>query len=109
VKFPDAEKMESFAHQINECEPIVNDVISFMDGLTLQSEFTSKPIEQNSMYSGYYSNTMVNNIFAYGPDGKVFLCAINFPGSWYDGSITTKGSLAFPSEFVNSTFQSSAA
>jgi hypothetical protein len=31
---------------------------------------------------------MVNNIFAYGPDGKVFLAAINFSGSWYDGSIT---------------------
>jgi hypothetical protein len=31
---------------------------------------------------------MVNNVFAYGPDGKVFLCAINFPGSWPDGSIT---------------------
>ncbi len=30
----------------------------------------------------------MNNVFAYGPDGKVFLCAINFPGSWPDGSIT---------------------
>jgi len=40
------------------------------------------------MYNGYRSDTMVNNVFAYGPDGKVFLCAINFPGSWHDGSIT---------------------
>jgi len=31
---------------------------------------------------------MVNNIIAYGPDGQVFLCAINFPGSWHDRSIT---------------------
>jgi hypothetical protein len=30
---------------------------------------------------------MVNNIFAYGLDAKVFLCAINFPSSWNDGSI----------------------
>jgi hypothetical protein len=59
-----------------------------MDGLALQSECTFKPIEQNSMYCGYHSNTMVNNIFAYGLDGIVFLHAINFPGSWHDGSIT---------------------
>jgi hypothetical protein len=32
---------------------------------------------------------MVNNIFTYGPDGKVFLCAINFPVSWHDGSLMT--------------------
>jgi hypothetical protein len=30
----------------------------------------------------------INNVFAYGPDCKVFFCAINFPGSWADGSLT---------------------
>jgi hypothetical protein len=74
-----------FAHQINL---IVDEIIGFMDGLALQSECTSEPIEQNSMYNGYLSDTMANNIFAYCPNGKVFLCAINFPGSWHDGSIT---------------------
>jgi hypothetical protein len=59
-----------------------------MDSLALQSECTSKPVEQNSMYSGYHSDTMVTNIFAYGPDGKVFLCAVNFLVSWHNGSIT---------------------
>ncbi len=82
VQFPDEEKMARFARQINQREPAVNDVIGFMDGVALQSECTSEQIEQNAMYSGYHSDTMVNNIFAYGPDGKVFLCAINFPGRW---------------------------
>jgi hypothetical protein len=59
-----------------------------MDGLSLTSECTLEPVAQNSMYNGYHSDTMVNNVVAYGPDGKVFLCAINFPGSWHDGSIT---------------------
>jgi hypothetical protein len=45
-------------------------------------------LKHNSMYDGYHSNTMVNNLIAYGPDGKVFLCAVNFPGNWHDGSIT---------------------
>ncbi len=66
----------------------MDDVIGFLDGLSLTSECSSEVIEQNAMYNGYHSDTMVNNIFAYGPDGKVFLCAINFPGSWHDGSLT---------------------
>jgi hypothetical protein len=41
------------------------------------------------MYCGYDCDTMVNNVFAYRPDGKVFFAAINFPGSWADGSSTT--------------------
>ncbi len=88
VKFPDAEKMEYFARLINQREPEVDDVIGFMDGLSLVSECTSEVFEQNAMYNGYHSEIMVNNIIAYGPDGKVFLAAINFPGSWHDGSIT---------------------
>jgi hypothetical protein len=31
---------------------------------------------------------MVNNVLAYGPDGKVFFAAVNFPGSWADGSLS---------------------
>ncbi len=73
---------------INLCEPDVDDVIGFMDGLSLTSECTSEPLAQNSMYNGYHSDAMVNNVVAYGPDGKVFLCAINLPGSWHDVSIT---------------------
>jgi hypothetical protein len=88
VKFPDEDQMASFARQIKSREPEVDDVIGFMDGLSLTSECTSEMLEQNSMYNGYHSDTMVNNIIAYGPDGKVFLCAVNFPGSWHDGSIT---------------------
>ncbi len=79
--------MERFARLINECEPAVNDVIGFMDGIALHSECTTTQIKQNAMYSGYHSDTKINNIFAYCPNGKVFLCAINFPGSWHDGSI----------------------
>jgi hypothetical protein len=89
VTFPDVYMMASFARQINLCEPDVDDVIGFMDGLSLTSECTSEPVAQSTMYNGYHSDMMVNNIVAYGPDGKVFLCAINFPGNWHDGSITT--------------------
>jgi len=34
----------------------------------------------------FHCNTMVNNIFAYDADEKVFVCGLNSPGSWHDGS-----------------------
>ena len=69
VKFPDAERMREYATMVHAREPSVNDVIGFMDGVSLSSECTDKRVEQNAFYCGYDSDTMVNNVFAYGPDG----------------------------------------
>ncbi len=66
---------------------MTDDVIGFMDGLAHTLECMSEDIEQNAMYNICHRDTMVSNIFASGPDGKVFLCDINFLGSWHDGSI----------------------
>jgi hypothetical protein len=45
-----------------------------MDGVSFQAECMDNAIDQNAMYCGYDCNTMVvNNVFAYGPDGKVSL------------------------------------
>ena len=88
VQFPDKNKMAQFADQIKLREPSIDDVIGFMDGLSLATECTSERMAQNAMYCGYDCDTMVNNIFIYGPDGKVFFCAINYPGSWADGAVT---------------------
>jgi hypothetical protein len=33
---------------------------------------------------------MANNVFAYGPDGKVFFAAVNFPRRWVDGSLSAR-------------------
>jgi hypothetical protein len=49
VTFPNADKMASFPRQINLCEPDADDVIGFMDGLSLTSECTLEPVDQNSM------------------------------------------------------------
>ena len=79
--------MSEFAAMVEAREPLVDDVIGFMDGVSLLVECTDDQLEQNAMYCGYSCDTMVNNVFAYGPDGKVFLCALNFPGSWTDGKL----------------------
>ena len=33
---------------------------------------------------------LVNNVFGYGPDGKEFFAAVNFPGGWADGALTAR-------------------
>ena len=61
-----------------------------MDGLGLVTEMTSERLQQNAYYCGYNCDTMVNNVLVFGPDGKVFFCAINYPGSWSDGTLTAQ-------------------
>ena len=90
VRFPCAEKMRRFARMVQAREPLVDDVIGFMDGVSIPAECTEERFEQNAFYCGYDCDTMVNNVFAYGPDGKVFFAAVNFPGSWADGALTAR-------------------
>jgi hypothetical protein len=88
IKFPSVEKMQMFASMVQSRENSIDDVIGFMDGVSLPTECTSEKITQNAFYSGYECDTVTNNVFAYGPDGKVFVAAINCPGSWADGSVS---------------------
>jgi hypothetical protein len=88
VKFPDNVKMREYADMIQARELPADYVIGFMDGVSFLMECTSERVQQNVFYHGYNCNTMVNNVFAYGPDGKFFFAAANFPGSWADGSLT---------------------
>ncbi len=43
---------------------------------------------QNAYYCGYDCDTMLNNVLVFRTDGKVFFCAINYPGSWANGTLT---------------------
>jgi hypothetical protein len=61
-------------------EPKVDNIIGFMDGDSFLSECTDERIEQNAFYCGYDCDTTVNNVFAFGPDGKVFLLPLIFLG-----------------------------
>ena len=90
IQFPSAEKMQLFASMICNCKPTVDNVIGFMDGVLLATECTSEKVTQNAFYNGYQCDTVINNVFGYGPDGKVFITAINFPGSWVDGSVSVQ-------------------
>ncbi len=88
VKFPDNAKMREYADMIQARELLVDDIIGFMDGISFLTECTCKLVQQNAFYCQYDCDTMVNNVFAYGPNGKVFFATVNFPESWADGSLT---------------------
>ena len=90
VQFPNREKMREYAALAQLREPLVDDIISFMDGVSFPAECTDNAIDQNAMYCGYDCDTMVNNVFAYGPDGKVFFAAINFPRTSQDAKVDLK-------------------
>ncbi len=47
--------------------PLVDDVIEFMDGVLIPAECMDEHFEQNAFYCSYDCDTMVNNMFAYGP------------------------------------------
>jgi hypothetical protein len=89
VEFPNKDKMQQLSQLANVYEPTVTDVIGFMDGVSFTSKCTSEKIQRNVFYCGYDCHTRVNNVFAYGPDGKVFFYAINFPGSCGGGTLTS--------------------
>ena len=81
TSIPFSQNMEQFAVMANEHEPTIDDIIGLMDSVSFASECNSEWITQNAFYRGYDCYTMVDNIFAYGADGKIFFDAINFPGS----------------------------
>jgi hypothetical protein len=56
-----------------------------VDGVSFSTECTDEHVAQNSFYCVYECDITINNVFAYGPDGKVLFCALNFPVSWADG------------------------
>jgi hypothetical protein len=80
--------MREYTLMVQAREPLGDDVIGFMDGVSLSSECTDEQVEQDAFYCSYDLDTMVNNVFTYGPDGKVFFAAVNIPGSWADGALT---------------------
>jgi hypothetical protein len=64
VKFPNAAKMREFTDMVQEQEPLVSNIIGFMDGISFPAECTDERIEQNAYYCRYDCDTMVNNVLS---------------------------------------------
>jgi len=100
VEFPNEARMRLYLDMVSAREPMVTNVIGFMDGLGLTTECTDERRTQNVYYCGYDCDTMVNNVLVFGPDGKVFFCSINYPGSWADGTLTSRFSITSKRELA---------
>lgn len=77
---------------INHREPTVSDIIEILVGVSFKSECTNESVTQNAFYWGYDCDSTVNNVFAYAPDGQVFLCTESFwelDGQFFDSEISS--------------------
>lgn len=65
VKFPDIPEMARLADLVAHREPLVRNVVSFIDGCSIKIECTSEPNIQNAYYDGFTCDTCVNNVFLF--------------------------------------------
>jgi hypothetical protein len=86
IRYPTLAEKEQYAEMIRVREPLVNDVIGFIDGVSIPVQCSDEESEQNAMYNGYHCDTMCNNVFLFYPTGKIGSACINFPGSWHDST-----------------------
>jgi hypothetical protein len=87
VKFPHADEMAQLAAMVAAREPLVRNVIGFVDGLSLPVECAANEEAQRVDYTAYKHDTVCGNVFAFSPLGKVIYACINYPGSWHDSHI----------------------
>ena len=92
IKFPTDAKMEHYSRLIQQREPTVTNVIGFIDGLSIPVECSEDVEEQAKFYNGYHHDTMINNVFAFVPTGKIEHASMNFPGSWHDSQVAAHSS-----------------
>lgn len=87
IQFPTAMEMEFYAELIMAREPSINNAIGFIDGVSIPCECGENEVVQRAFYNGYYKDTRVNNVFLFGPDGKIRFASINAPGSCHDTTV----------------------
>ena len=65
-------------------------MIGFVDGVALPVQCNDSAEDQSKFYYGHSKDTMINNVLAFNPLGKVFYAALNYPGSWHDSQVCSK-------------------
>ena len=88
VRIPTAEEQICFSHLIQSKYPLLPFCVGAMDGLKLDLSTTYEDrLEDNNYYNGWLKKHCIGNMFVWGPDGKIWLGAVNFPGSFHDSQI----------------------
>ena len=87
IKFPDRHEMARLAAIVQTREPLIHNVVGFVDGCSMKIQCSSRTDIQNAYYDGFTCDTCVNNVFLFSPEGKVLYAAYNYPGSWHDSAV----------------------
>ena len=90
ISFPSSEEMEHLAALVALREPRVQDVIGFLDGMTIPVQCAEDLISQSKDYNGHTKETCCNNLFLFGPDGLIKWASVNFPGSMHDSTVASQ-------------------
>ena len=87
VRWPKASTRRRYAQTIAGREPQVTSAFGFVDGTTFRIEQPAGELIQNAYYSGVKSDTVVQNLFVFAPDGTIIWARTNCPGSWHDSQM----------------------
>jgi hypothetical protein len=88
VKPPTGAEIDRYIEAVAAQYPLLGAerVWGAMDGLKLPLQQSGNWLKQSQFYNGWKSNTFVNNVFCFAPDGKIRCATINCPGSWHDST-----------------------
>jgi hypothetical protein len=87
LELPSPDRIEVFAQMVAGRQPEVQNIIGFVDGLSIPCECADDEQTQNAYYNGYHHDSACNNVLAFSPEGKVMFACINAPGSWHDSQV----------------------
>ena len=69
-------------------EPSMDNVIGFVDGVSLTFQYSELPKAQAEACNRYHLDTRCNNVFAFSSFGKIIFACINHSGSCYDANVS---------------------
>jgi hypothetical protein len=64
IEFPSENKMAEYASMVHHREPLLTNIIGFVDGVAMPVKCSSLPEAQSTYYNGYHHDTMINNDFS---------------------------------------------
>jgi len=90
---PTNAEVEEYANAISTKYDVLRPykVWGAVDGLKLRLQQSGDYHLQNQFYNGWCSNTYINCVFVFAPDGRIRLCVINAPGTFHDSTIADYG------------------
>jgi hypothetical protein len=87
VTIPTDLEIRDFEVAIASKYPALTNCWGAMDGLKLRLERAGDQRIQNMFYNGWTHDHYVSNLFLFSPDGKIWACYINAPGTFHDSTM----------------------